>query len=86
MSIGNHCIEFLTMIKKTSNNIFSIFSSNDCATSKTYYYTSVNFELANEIVRFKNVLNYDRINVKTSILNDLIQNYLISYNVLLVSK
>lgn len=54
---------------KNSDNIFSIFSSNDCATSKTY--TSVNFELANVIVRFKNVLNYDRMNVKTSILNDI---------------
>lgn len=56
------------MIKKTSNNIFSIFSSNDCATSKTY--ASVNFDLANEIVLFKNILNYDQMNVKTSILND----------------
>lgn len=64
MSIGNHCIEFLK--KNPAIIFFSIFSSNECATSKTY--TSVYFDLANEIVRFKNVLSYDRINVKKTIL------------------
>lgn len=68
MFIGNYCIEFLIMIKN-SDNIFLIFSLNDCVILKIYI--SVNFELVNVIVCFKNVLNYDRMNVKISILNDI---------------
>lgn len=64
MFIGNYCIEFLK--KNLVIIFFLIFSLNESVILKIYI--SVNFDLVNEIVCFKNVLSYDRINVKKMIL------------------